>query len=200
MSVLTLNNVSVFKPGAGDHLLVDSACFEINAGEILTIIGPNGAGKSSLLKAITGEWGYSGEITSPNLSTEHKLRARQMSVLPQFSLLNFPYRVSEVVMLGRIPHQTGNKVDQSIMQQALELMDVSFLQNRFYTELSGGEKQRVQLARVMAQIWSAEDADSIAYFRRANNSARPRASTCLNARDKDSCQARGRGSCGFARH
>lgn len=160
MSVLTLNQVSVFQPGSDQHLLVDSTNCRINAGEILTIIGPNGAGKSSLLKAITGEWNYLGEIYSPLLSTDPKLRARQVAVLPQFSLLNFPYTVDEVVLLGRIPHQTGSERDQTIVHDVLELMDISFLRNRLYTELSGGEKQRVQLARVLAQIWSDKDADN----------------------------------------
>ncbi|MCL4169000.1 UNVERIFIED_CONTAM: hypothetical protein GTU68_027587 [Idotea baltica] len=124
----------------------------------MAIIGPNGAGKSSLLKAIAGDLTYSGSISIQGLSETPTLRARQVAVLPQLSLLNFPYRVSEVVGLSRIPHNTGRKRDDKIVKDALKLMDISFLTNRLYTELSGGEKQRVQLARVLAQIWSREDA------------------------------------------
>ena len=76
-------------------------------------------------------------------------------MLPQFSLLNFPYRVHEVVALARIPHDTGHQHDNKIIDEALNLMDISLLKNRLYTELSGGEKQRVQLARTFAQIWEA---------------------------------------------
>ena len=62
--------------------------------------------------------------------------------------------------MARIPHNTGRHCDEQIVKDALKLMDISFLTNRLYTELSGGEKQRVQLARVLAQIWNAEDAQS----------------------------------------
>lgn len=162
MNLMQLEAVSVYKPGSKQECLVDSIDCAITAGEILVIIGPNGAGKSSLLKAITGEWTYSGKIKSPLLSTDPKLRASQVAVLPQLSLLNFPYTVSEVVMLGRIPHETGREHDQKLVLAALEMMDISFLRERLYTELSGGEKQRVQLARILTQIWSQEDAQNSA--------------------------------------
>jgi len=161
--VLQLNNVSVSTPAGGakgsPHILVDSVSMDVAAGEVVAIIGPNGAGKSTLLKAIAGDMPARGEITIKGLSLRASERARQLAVLPQQSLLNFPYRVTEVVSLGRIPHATGHKLDQEIVEQALALMDASYLQDRVYTELSGGEKQRVQLARVLAQLWRAEDAD-----------------------------------------
>ncbi|RBP48591.1 heme ABC transporter ATP-binding protein [Arenicella xantha] len=167
MALLRLNNVSITKPGASRssngsaaQLIVDSVSCEVNAGEILTIIGPNGAGKSTLLKAVAGDLPYSGEIEITGVSSNARHRARQIAVLPQLSLLNFPYRVSEVVGLSRIPHRTGLKRDQQIIQQALRLMDIDYLAERLYTELSGGEKQRVQLARVLAQIWDQDDADN----------------------------------------
>jgi len=138
--------------------LVNRVSCQLNAGEVLAIIGPNGAGKSSLLKAIAGDLEYSGQINISGIKIEPKLRARQIAVLPQLSLLNFPYRVSEVVSLARIPHNTGRQRDDEIVQEALALMDISALSDRLYTELSGGEKQRVQLARVFAQIWQQNDA------------------------------------------
>ena len=153
---LLLDNVSV-KATSG-QLLVSNVSCELDSGKIMAIIGPNGAGKSSLLKAICDDMPYSGEIKIRGLADTDKLRARQVSVLPQLSLLNFPYRVAEVVRLGRIPHTTGRQSDDQIVKEALELMDISFLTNRLYTELSGGEKQRVQLARVLAQIWNSNDA------------------------------------------
>lgn len=162
MPILKVDNVTINKPGllkANQHdVLVDSVSCEINAGEILSIIGPNGAGKSSLLKAIAGDLPHQGDIIVEGIAEQAKLRARQVAVLPQLSLLNFPYRVSEVVGLGRIPHATGRQRDTEIMRHALSIMDIDFLEQRLYTELSGGEKQRVQLARVLTQIWDADDA------------------------------------------
>lgn len=143
---------------SGDVKLVDSINFTVNEGETLAIIGPNGAGKSSLLKAMSGDLTYTGNIDMHGLVNKPMQRARQLATLPQFSLLNFPYLVTEVVALGRIPHQSGWRKDQDIVHQALELLDITYLAERKYTQLSGGEKQRVQLARVMCQIWSTEDA------------------------------------------
>lgn len=160
MTILRLENITIMQPGNDSHCLVNSVSCELSAGEILGIIGPNGAGKSSLLKAICGDWAYQGLLNIIGASANPALRARQVAVLPQFSLLNFPYRVSEVVGLGRTPHQSGVKRDAEIIDQALALMDIVFLKNRLYTELSGGEKQRVQLARVFAQIWDPEDAEN----------------------------------------
>jgi len=164
MPTLKVDQVSIRKPGrtsASQHeTLVDQVSCELNAGDILSIIGPNGAGKSTLLKAIAGDFPYEGNIVIDGVSEQAKLRARQVAVLPQLSLLNFPYRVSEVVGLGRIPHATGRQRDMVIMREALKMMDIDFLEQRLYTNLSGGEKQRVQLARVLAQIWDAEDADN----------------------------------------
>lgn len=160
MNILSLNGVSVSsgkKSGKQSHLLLDNATCEIQRGEILGIIGPNGAGKSTLLAAISNDIDYTGNITIAGVSDTPNLRARQVAVLPQLSLLNFPFRVFEVVNLARIPHQTGIKLDAEIIDQALEMMDIGFLKNRLYTELSGGEKQRVQLARAFAQIWREQD-------------------------------------------
>jgi iron complex transport system ATP-binding protein len=151
-------SISVPKAKQGSNqLIVDSASFEIRAGEILAIIGPNGAGKSTLLNCIAGGTEYTGELRFDGFATVPKLRARQIATLPQNSLLNFPYRVEEVVMLSRIPHKSGHTVDQKIISEALELMDIAYLAKRLYTDLSGGEKQRVQLARILAQIWRTED-------------------------------------------
>ena len=157
--ILTINNVSVTSDQR-QHKLVDNVSCTIDQGEVLGIIGPNGAGKSTLLATIAGDINYSGNIIINGQADSPHLRARQTAILPQSSLLNFPFRVFEVVNLGRIPHQTGIKRDNEIIDQALEKMDIGFLKNRLYTELSGGEKQRVQLARVLAQIWSEQDSPS----------------------------------------
>jgi iron complex transport system ATP-binding protein len=160
--LLTVKNVCVPKPqqhrGEDKFFLVDNVNCSVDSGEVLAIIGPNGAGKSSLIRAICGDWPYHGEINIHGLAERPVERARQIAVLPQLNLLTFGFRVSEVVNLGRIPHRTGAVCDRRIVQDALEMMDIGFLRDRLYPELSGGEKQRVQLARVLAQIWRAEDA------------------------------------------
>ena len=143
----------------GGKSLLDDVSFELNAGEVLAVIGPNGAGKTSLLKALSGESVSADEQCSGKISYADRLleawpqaeRAQQLAVLPQLSLLNFPYTVEEVVQLGRIPHSTGQRVDGELVGQALAQLDLNDLRSRLYTELSGGEKQRTQLARALVQ-------------------------------------------------
>ena len=141
--------------------LLRNISLEVEAGKVTAIVGPNGAGKSSLLKVLTGDMAPTrGQVQLnhrplPQWPLLH--RAQMLAVLPQHSLLNFPFTANEVVALGRIPHQTGVIKDAEIVAQALDLVDASYLQKRLYTQMSGGEKQRVQLARVLAQIWQPSD-------------------------------------------
>lgn len=131
-------------------------------GEIVAIVGPNGAGKTTLLRVAAGELPpSSGSVELAGRQLAHwplQVRARHIAVLPQASSLNFPFTVAEVVALGRSPHSSGKAIDTAIVTAALAAMDMTHLRDRLYTHLSGGEKQRTQLARVMAQIWRAEDA------------------------------------------
>ncbi|MDG1310775.1 MAG: heme ABC transporter ATP-binding protein [Porticoccaceae bacterium] len=152
--ILSANNISLHLSGFD---LLRNISLEVEAGRVTAIVGPNGAGKSSLLKVLTGEMPAShGEVDLNHrpLNQWHLLdRAQMLAVLPQHTLLNFPFTADEVVGLGRIPHKTGLAKDSQIIAEALDLVDASYLQKRFYTQMSGGEKQRVQLARVLAQIW-----------------------------------------------
>ena len=133
----------------------------LEAGKVNVLVGPNGAGKSSLLRVLTGEIKPSKGDVRINQQPLNKWsmqdRANLLAVLPQHSDLNFPFTAAEVVGLGRIPHKTGYAKDQAIIAEALALVDASYLQRRLYTQMSGGEKQRVQLARVLAQIWEPSD-------------------------------------------
>ena len=145
----------------GTRLLQDINLL-LGPGQILGLAGPNGAGKSSLLRLVAGDIAvHSGELLVHDRPRAHWPRqqlARRLAYLPQFSLLNFPYTVAEVVSLGRMPHATGAAADRDIVQQVMAATDVSGLRERPYTRLSGGERQRVQLARVLAQVWdTAED-------------------------------------------
>lgn len=141
---------------AGFSLLRDID-LRVEPGKVTAIIGPNGAGKTSLLRLLTGEQrptagniALSGRPLGDWSSTQ---LASVMAVLPQSSRLDFPFTAREVVMMGRIPHATGLVRDTAIVDAALAAVDGSYLDKRFYTHMSGGEKQRVQLARVLAQIW-----------------------------------------------
>lgn len=144
--------------------LLDDVSLSVAAGELLALIGPNGAGKSSLLHAIIGDRsGVSGHVRFAGRAlTDYRdrERARRIALLPQASLLSFPFTVRDVVMLGRSPHATGLRVDGDIVDAACAAADVEHLRDARYTRLSGGERQRVHLARVLAQIWREQDAGS----------------------------------------
>ena len=131
----------------------------INTGQITVIVGPNGAGKSSFIKVLSGDiLPTQGQVILNDKALSDwspDQRARMVSVLPQHSSLNFPFNASEVVALGRIPHQSGKVRDTHIVKEALATVDANYLESRFFTQMSGGEKQRVQLARVLAQIWES---------------------------------------------
>lgn len=140
--------------------LLQGINLQVEPGEVTAILGPNGAGKTSLLRLLTGETPPStGEVIFNGIPLDQwqpKRRAKILSVLPQGSPLNFPFTAREVVMMGRIPHATGLVKDTEIVDAALSVVGGSYLEKRFYTQMSGGEKQRVQLARALAQIWEPD--------------------------------------------
>ncbi|MDP5064479.1 MAG: heme ABC transporter ATP-binding protein [Haliea sp.] len=158
MSLLQLQNVDA-SPW-GDPVLTDIN-LEMIPGEVIGLIGPNGAGKSSLLRLLAGDFApTSGNLLfadKPLQAWPRQALAQKLAFLPQLSLLNFPYTVEEVVLLGRTPHATGARADHDIMREVLRATDTLSLRNRLYTQLSGGERQRVQLARVLAQLWGGHD-------------------------------------------
>ena len=141
----------------GDKQVLVDIDLKLQPGEVLGALGPNGAGKSTLLGALCGELNSaSGEVWLGDrpLSDWHGVeRARRLAVLPQSSSLSFGFRVSDVVIMGRMPHGTGQARDAEIVREALQAADAEHLAERSYLELSGGERQRVHLARVLAQLW-----------------------------------------------
>ncbi|MFG1496764.1 heme ABC transporter ATP-binding protein [Saccharospirillum sp. HFRX-1] len=139
---------------------LDEVSVQLDAGEVLALIGQNGAGKSSLLNVLSGERApNAGQVRLHDQAINDwrgEDRARLLAVLPQQHSLNFAFRVAEVVALGRYPHATGKRRDDSIVAEAMELCELTDLAQRNIHEISGGELQRVHLARVLAQIWDAQ--------------------------------------------
>lgn len=141
--------------------LIKDVSAKFKKGKINLILGPNGAGKSTLIKLISGELKPSqGNIFLESSNLEQislKEQAKFRAVLSQSLELSFPLNVHEVVLMGRYPHFEGKATanDIKICEESMELFNVHNMKNRNYLTLSGGEKQRVQFARVFAQIWQS---------------------------------------------
>jgi len=142
----------------GDRALLDRVSLTLAPGRVTAVIGPNGAGKSTLLRILAGELRPdSGEVAfagRPLSAWPVAELARRRAVLPQESDLRFPFRVEEVVRLGRIPHPGGgdSAADHALAREALAQVDLAAFADRVYPTLSGGERQRVHLARALVQL------------------------------------------------
>ncbi|WP_312817606.1 heme ABC transporter ATP-binding protein [Atlantibacter subterraneus] len=138
----------------GRHL-VNDVSLSLEPGEFVTLIGPNGAGKSTLLRMLTGFLAPSqGEcvLDGQSLNDWHKdALSRQRAVMRQNSQLAFSWPVEEIIAMGRAPW--GESAKQETINQVMALTGCDSLRGRDYCQLSGGEQQRVQLARALAQLW-----------------------------------------------
>jgi iron complex transport system ATP-binding protein len=150
-----------FKAG-GNYLLHESS-LEFEAGMFHVVMGANGAGKSTLLKLLAGDQKpASGKIFLNERelgSYSKKELATKRSVLSQHYNITFPITVNDIVLMGRYPYFSGNPSpkDIAIGRAAMQLMDVADMTERDYNTLSGGEAQKVQMSRVLSQIWEAEE-------------------------------------------
>lgn len=154
MTSLILDEISALYPSGGG---VTSISAEAKGGEITVLIGPNGSGKSTLLKAIAGLIDYDGLIRLNGVDLEsmgRRSRAALFAVVDQIPSMNYPFSVTEVLAMGRLPHGRDeprkNSTLRSVRRAAIA-MDLSDLWDRPVTELSGGERQRVAIARAIVQ-------------------------------------------------
>jgi iron complex transport system ATP-binding protein len=139
--------------------VIESICLAVSEGAFVGIVGPNGSGKSTILKCIYGGLTpKQGSIAFDGIDTKKlkpKERARMLSVVGQENSVPFNFTVREIVAMGRTPHkklfESDTAEDKQIVEAAMEQLGISALADREYANLSGGEKQRVLIARAMAQ-------------------------------------------------
>jgi iron complex transport system ATP-binding protein len=136
----------------GRRTVLQDISFSAAAGQVTALVGPSGAGKSSLMAALTGDLSYGGKATlnGKDIARASAVELSEVrAVLPQSTPMSFPFTVLEVVRMGRMRRAQ----DDQIILDALTRVGLRGFEGRFYQELSGGEQQRVQLARVLVQVW-----------------------------------------------
>ncbi|XTZ40129.1 heme ABC transporter ATP-binding protein [Salmonella enterica] len=138
--------------------LTDDVSLTFPGGEIVAILGPNGAGKSTLLRQLTGylqpDSGQCTLLGKPLNEWSISELAKHRAVMRQSSHMAFPFSVQEVIQMGGYPRRAGNFHDETA--QIMTLCNCLELAPRDYRQLSGGEQQRVQLARLLVQLWEPE--------------------------------------------
>ena len=153
---LELSTVDV---ALGGRMIVRGASAKVSAGELVVIVGPNGAGKTTLVRALAGLVPVAaGSVRcfgrDPRASDRRAIAA-DLAYLPQNYALAFPFRVEDVVLLGRYARQKGlglaSADDLAAAHAAMAACDVAALADRRFDELSGGEARRVTLAQAMCQ-------------------------------------------------
>lgn len=154
--MLEINSLSV---GYGCHLILKEVSLTVHPGEVVALIGPNGTGKSTLIRAISGVLPVQGgtiQLCGRNLQLlTSENRARTLAVVPQAQSLPMSFNVYQTILLGRTPYlgwlgQAGQR-DHDAVAQAMNQTKTQHLAGRCIGELSGGEQQRVLLARALAQ-------------------------------------------------
>jgi len=156
--VITVSDLVVSYPGAARNA-VDGVTFVAVPGKLTALAGPNGSGKSSIVRALLGRADVvRGSVAVANIDVRTlslSELARRVAVVPQREEPAFPIHVREYVALGRYPHlglwRAATKVDDTAVSDALEQAGVADLASRDTDALSGGEWQRVRIARALAQ-------------------------------------------------
>lgn len=155
--MLTLKNVSA---GYNGHDVISNINLKVSEGENLCILGPNGCGKTTLIKTIAGIIPHKGAVNIDGKSISSMKRtevARKIAVMSQISSIYFSYTVYETVLLGRYLHMKNgafkepSSIDREYTDKCLKAVDLLGLKNKQINTLSGGQLQRVYLARTLAQ-------------------------------------------------
>lgn len=153
---LEVKNVSC---GYASRTVLQDISLSMTAGDALCLLGPNGAGKTTLFKAMLGfKKIQNGQIllNGEDISKWSRQRfATKVGYIPQEHTPPFPYKVIDVVVMGRTAHMSTfaapSPRDFAIAEEALHTLDSGYLMERIYTEISGGERQLVLIARALAQ-------------------------------------------------
>lgn len=155
--MLNVNNISAGYQGVD---VIKNITFNLAPGENLAILGPNGCGKSTLLKAISGILKSNGNILINDKNTADMNRlelSTHMAVMSQISSIYFSYTVYETILLGRYVHMKGGSLrgpsqkDKDFASECMNRVGLSEVSNQQINTLSGGQLQRVYLARTLAQ-------------------------------------------------
>ena len=159
--MLKIEHISkTFNPGTvNEKQAIRDLSLNLEKGDFATIIGSNGAGKSTLFNAICGDFlTDSGVIMLDGKPlSEYKVKdsAKALAVVSQHNYYNFEFSVQEIVMMGRAPHkktmERDNAEDYKIVEECLEKVGMLPYRHRVFSSLSGGEQQRIILARALAQ-------------------------------------------------
>ncbi|MGV8074427.1 MAG: ABC transporter ATP-binding protein [Syntrophobacteraceae bacterium] len=156
--MIRVKNLSFHHNSTKNPVLKDIG-FEVERGEVLAVLGPNGSGKTTLFQCLLGIWKAShGDVFVDGASIGNLERmeiARKLSIVPQDHEPPFPYSGFDVVLMGRTPHvglfSSPSQKDREVAFQAMETMGIEALAQRPYTQISGGERQMVLIARCLAQ-------------------------------------------------
>lgn len=139
----------------GKRRVIDDVSVQLRRGEVTALIGPNGAGKSTLLRLLTGflpaDSGEQSIEGRPLADWSPSALSRRRAVMLQRTQLNANWPVETVIAMGRAPWR--GTVDPALIQRVMAETGCTHLAGRLYPALSGGEQQRVQLARSLAQLW-----------------------------------------------
>ncbi len=155
--MLKVNNISA---GYGDIDVLHGISFELKKGEKLAIIGPNGCGKTTLLRTIANLIPFRGDILIDDVSIKKMKRkdvAKKIALLSQMTQMYFSYSVLDTVMMGRFSYTKNSllkvfsKEDKDVVEKSLKAVHMFDMKDKDISELSGGQLQRVFLAKVLAQ-------------------------------------------------
>ena len=153
---LSINNITFYYDSIK---ALDDIIFEVNEGEVLGVIGPNGSGKTTLLRcinlALRPKVGTVFIDRKNILELDRRDIAKNIGVVPQNSAMHFPFTVFDIVLMGRTPHlgrlDKETSMDIEIAKKAMKITNILHLADRLIDEVSGGEKQRVIIARALTQ-------------------------------------------------